>query len=476
MRKLAFALLAVSILSCTGRDGSNTTIEANEKNSLATQKISQELLWEILMKIPEKHTPYGFLTTQEQRQKEKEYAYIDDGDKNYLKFEDLSEGVSAILICFPIEDSEKLIVIYNQTEYIFGITHTVADYTYEYELATGKLTPIERPIDPYTFDEFYDESIFTPKQLRAVKYAFNNKACHNLYYSEYGEKNCIEISLNIDACFGKECFDTEEEYNECRDIAWEYYNQGDEWVKRYWNGKRFVKNTENKKSPTTKKPSVKTKAIENSSSKQEKTNEIINKELLWKIFMKIPKETTTEYYRTKLQNQKARAARYKIPPYENHKNYISLADVEEGVILACYPTEDGKKLISIFYQEYGIDGANTVEANLTYEYELATGILTPIECPIDPFTLDEFIDKSILTPKQLKLLENSLERGNKLIFNHYENRDVIEIYLLPDNSNGELRGEFDKCRNLLDDYRFEHGYVVKRYWNGKRFVKNLVND
>ena len=133
-KTLVLALFAVIMLSCTGRDGSTATNEINEENSLATQKISQELLWEILMKIPEKHTPYGFLTTQEQRQKEKEYAYIDDSDKNYLEFEDLSEGVSAILICFPIEDSEKLIVIYNQTEYLFGITHTVADYTYEYEI------------------------------------------------------------------------------------------------------------------------------------------------------------------------------------------------------------------------------------------------------------------------------------------------------------------------------------------------------
>ena len=180
----------------------------------------------------------------------------------------------------------------------------MADYTYEFVLATGNLTSIERPIDPYTFDEFFDESLFTPKQLRAVKYSFNNKAYHTIEHSIYYECD-LKIYIHIDACFGDEYFDSEEEFRSCNDIAWNSRHEAG--TERYWDGKRFVKRAENviENAPMTNKPSV---VIEDSAATQEgatqKMDEIINKQLLWEIFVKIPEEAVTNEYLQMAQYKK----------------------------------------------------------------------------------------------------------------------------------------------------------------------------
>ena len=454
-RTLLLVLLSITLLSCTGsgskkrntqETASVETTETENSQDEAIPETKQELLWYILMKIPEKHTPYDFLTTQEQRREAKETGIYtpysgddDDSDNDYLEFEDISGGVTALLLSFPTEDEKKLIIIYQQRDRIYEVTHVVADYTYEFVLATGKLTPIERPMDPYTFEEFFDESIFTPKQLRAVKYSFNNKAYHTIEHSVYYDCD-LKIYIHIDACFGDEYFDSEEEFRNCNDIAWN--SRPSAGTERYWDGKRFVKRAESVKenAPTTNKPS---EVIEDSAVTQEgaaqKTDEIINKQLLWKILAKIPEEAVTKEYLQAAQSQKTMEGRYKFPPYENYKHYLILNCMyEEGQVLACYPTEDRKKLIVIFHHAQGIDGANTILTDLTFEYELATGTLTPVERPVDPFTLDEFIDESILTPKQLKAIKYSFGRGEKLIYNFTDKRYEFGVYLLPDNSHEEF--------------------------------------
>jgi len=459
------ALCSLSLLSC----GPKPTEEVI---------VNRDLLWEILMKIPEKHTPYGFLTTQAQRLEAKETGMYtpygdDDMDQNFLHFEDLSEGVYASLIYFPSEDGKKLIIIYHQNETVFYSQRTVADYTYEYDLANGKLTPIERPMDPLSLNEFFDLSAFTPKQLRAVQYAFQNKTYHTLYYSEYSEKDCIEISLQLDACFGEEAFDSEEAYNECRSIMWEQRREAG--GKRYWDGQRFVRHAQVEEEISPVSRNIETTAIENPVTAEEgslqKTDEIINRDLLWKIFMKLPEDVASEYYIGLAQRQKQRESRYKIPPYVNHKNYILLPEEEMGTILACYPTEDNKKLLTIFHQEHGIDGANTVTEDRCFEYEPATGKLTVVERPMDPYTLDEFIDTSLLNPTQLRLLRYSFQLGNRFILDFTSSKQGFGVYLMPDGGSDEtLWGEKDHCRDLLNEY----GYDVKRYWNGKRFVKSTA--
>ena len=484
MNRTFLLLLSISLLSCTGKK-ENTT-QANvatgideEMPAIQNEEIpetKQELLWYILMKIPENHTPYDFLSTQEQRREAKEtgmytpYSGEDDSDKDYLEFEDLPESISALLLSFPTEDEKKLIIIYQQKEYVFDVYHVVADYTYEFELATGKLTPIERPIDPYTFDEFFPESIFTPKQLRAVKYSFNNKAYHTINHSIYNKCD-LQIYLNIDACFGNEYFDSEDEFRNCNNIAWEYVYEHDKGAKRYWNGRRFVKRDESEKenAPITNKPN---EEIDNSAKPQEgteqKTDEIITKKLLWEIFAKIPEEAVTEEYSLKAQRKKTLEGRHKYPPFENYKNHLIISGMEEGQILVCYPTGDKEKLVTIFHYAYGIDGANTIETDLTFEYDISTGELTPIERPVDPFTFDEFIDESFLNPKQLEAIKYAFKNGKKFIYDFTDSKDEFGVVLIPDNNSPEEFGTvFNECRDILN----ERGNNVKRYWNGQRFVK-----
>ena len=259
-KNLVLALFAIIMLSCTGRYGSTTTNEevnvtedsltSNVVEDIIMPEITEELLWEIFMKIPEKDSDY-FIKTKKQRQKLKTDGQYSMGEeknaKNYLQFDELACGEwgssqsTANLACFPFEDGKKLLVLFILGGGPDGLYYTKKDKTYEYELSTGILTPIERPIEPYTSDEFFVNSIFTPKQLNATKYMFKSGKCFEINYIDNDE---FGVSLRIGEDSGKESWDDWEEMAECASVLEKYRDEHGGLVKRYWNGIRFVKNLE----------------------------------------------------------------------------------------------------------------------------------------------------------------------------------------------------------------------------------------
>ena len=96
-----------------------------------------------------------------------------------------------------------------------------------------------------------------------------------------------------------------------------------------------------------------------------------------------------------------------------------------------------------------------------------------IECPIDPYTEDEFFDKSTLTPKQLKKAQELYRSSEKEWFINYSKIDKIGFDV-----SFEMFGIFDddwdgynKYHDVIQERYGTYDIDVRREWNGKRFVK-----
>ena len=252
---LILTLFAITLMSCTGKGSKNATQAETSgdtgmvENSLATENaanetadktITSKLLWEILIKAPIDKKLEDMGLTKEQLRKAKEEGFFDtgheDNKKNYLEYDETNgDGVRKYITiaCYPTDDGKKLITIINAGGGV-DIFGTSIDVTYEYELATGKMSPIERPIEPYTIDEFYDKSFFTAIQFEAIQKSFIDPLQYH-----FGEidKDGYGVSLDIG-----DYFDTWEEFEECRDVMYKYNEEhGNFWIRRQWDGKRFVK-------------------------------------------------------------------------------------------------------------------------------------------------------------------------------------------------------------------------------------------
>ena len=200
--------------------------------------ISEELLWDVFLKIPEDSIPDNMYTTVQQRLQARSDSVFRIGhedDDNVLEYDvtDIN-GVRNFmrLACYPTDDGKKIIVIYHRGGGV-DIFRTSSDQTYEYDIATGSLNAIERPLDPYTADEFFCEPICSPGQLRQVREGFHKKKPLNYVYIDRGGYSMYLASYAV--------FDDWDDYEEYRDLMSMFYENGDIFVRRDWNGKRFVK-------------------------------------------------------------------------------------------------------------------------------------------------------------------------------------------------------------------------------------------
>jgi len=195
---------------------------------------------------------------------------------------------------------------------------------------------------------------------------------------------------------------------------------------------------------------------------------IINEDLLWEIFMKIHADSIPKYlFKTVPERRQARVHKLFNNGYgENDKNRLIYDETDSNgnrifMGLACYPTDDEKKIITLFYHGAGIDTYRTL-SNQTYEYDIITGELKIIERPIDPYTEDEFLDESILTPKQISEMKKLFSQ--KDLFNHGGiDKDGFSVYF----------AAFEAFNDDWDKYgEYVQNIDVRRNWNGKRFVKS----
>ena len=192
----------------------------------------------------------------------------------------------------------------------------------------------------------------------------------------------------------------------------------------------------------------------------------ISKDMLWEIFLKIPAENMPEFlFQTIQERRQARLHMLFQEEYGLSDNRIRYDETNHDGIrmfvgMACYPTDDDNKIMTLFYYGGGIDTYVTL-SNQTYEYDVTTGILKPIERPIDEFTEDEFLDESILTAKQLSVMKKLF--SEEILFNYLRiDRYGFSVYF----------AAFDAFDDNWDEYGDYISTIhVRRNWDGKRFVK-----
>ena len=252
VRHLILLLLLVT-LGCKGKNNKESSSEkgnARTENvaepdgtstfegdkSFAYTQINEELLWEIYLKIPQvENKDYFYATKQQRLQAKSDGVFFFEPNGNRLRYDETNnDGVRNFvnIACYPTDDGEKLITIFyiGGGVDIFGVAY---DKTYEYDIATGNIIEIERPVDPYTEDEFFYESIFTPEQLKILQDGFKKEWPYTYYdMNKEGYGMCFEA-------YG--VFEKWEEYEEYCDLLFVFYKYGDNFVRREWNGKRFVK-------------------------------------------------------------------------------------------------------------------------------------------------------------------------------------------------------------------------------------------
>ena len=204
----------------------------------------------------------------------------------------------------------------------------------------------------------------------------------------------------------------------------------------------------------------------------------ISEEMLWEIFMKISEDNIPEYRvcKTIKQRKLAKINEQLKKQDEECDNYLRYDEMDRYGIrnimgIGGYLTEDEKKIIALFYYGGGEHDIASTEFKQTYEYDIATGELKTIECPMDPFTEDEFINESILSPKQIKQLRAFFRApyGDEHINYFQMDRDGFEVYFSAYNA-FENWDEYGKYESLMMAH-YDHIGMVRREWNGKRFVK-----
>jgi hypothetical protein len=149
-----------------------------------------ELLKDVFYKLPESVMP-GYLKTETQRL-EAELSAGEKDNSNYLEVNQYSktsndEDFEWRMAGYPIEDSRNVVLIVQYCSLIDHRVTVVSDKTLNYNIETGALTEIERPIDPYTADEMIDESHFDSPGLGAKAKAYFNRNKQPVGYQEFNK-------------------------------------------------------------------------------------------------------------------------------------------------------------------------------------------------------------------------------------------------------------------------------------------------
>ena len=199
----------------------------------------------------------------------------------------------------------------------------------------------------------------------------------------------------------------------------------------------------------------------------------INEELLWDIFLKIPIDSMPDFmFQTRQKRLMAKSDR--VFSVNEDGNSIEFDETDGNgqrlfMNIACYPADDGEKIITVFYYGGGFDRYEVL-SDQTYEYDIATGRLKAIKRSVDPYTADEFIDGSILTPEIFNMLQDCFRKKKSLVYGI--DRNGYGAYFEPYQIFSETYGEdkYDEYEDLLVKAQKYHSFI-RRHWDGKRFVK-----
>ena len=182
------------------------------------------------------------------------------------------------------------------------------------------------------------------------------------------------------------------------------------------------------------------------------------KAILQEIYYKLPDTAMPDYLKTEQQRRDANAFNDEVETVNCANAYNFLEDGYEKWNMAAYLTADNKNVILIVQYGFGLDGF-MMRSDQTFNYNIETGILTDIERPMDPFTVEELIENTHFESEALFAKAKAYYMKHKHV-----------VYLDFD------REGFMVAANLLDydnsDYYGEQNRVISsRKWNGSRFVK-----
>ena len=227
MKKLILTATA-ALLTFAASCGDNAPKKERQNTQEAVEKMSDEqyaeLLNEIYYKLPEA-VMNNFLKTEEQRRQAEKKMYHDG---NYWHCDNYNEeglrtewGMAAYITT----DNNNVVLIVQYGDGFDGIVLQF-DKTLNYNIETGKITEIERPVEPFTDEEFIDDNYFGNPKLAAKAKSFFNETTNPMQLTYFNfDKNGFSVTANL--------FDYDEAY---WDDAPKLLN-----VTCIWNGNRFVK-------------------------------------------------------------------------------------------------------------------------------------------------------------------------------------------------------------------------------------------
>jgi hypothetical protein len=217
-----------SSLQQGGENTASAEVKQDEKAAEGTiNKISSEQILDIFLKIPAADMPKELKTEQ---QRKDVWNDVNSGVENvneqenrieWLKF--IYDGACyncATIACYPADDGKKIVVIFLQGEGCDVGTSYKVDCSFEYNIASGELAKINRPMDTITEDEVIGGNI-TAEQSQALLESFNTKPMFDYTIDKYG----FEVSIRD--------VDVIDPYDDSIHLP---------SAIRKWNGKRFVKN------------------------------------------------------------------------------------------------------------------------------------------------------------------------------------------------------------------------------------------
>jgi len=241
MTKHLFIAIATLLIFTAACGGSSTpkNIEGEHHNATGDMQEMEQpmpdeqfaaLIKEIYYNLPES-VMCNELKTAEQRKNTTLNIWNDPeriNDVNYLSYEfDYGEGtwVQWDMAGYVTDDRQDVVVIVRLTGAVHESCETKFDKTLNYNIKTGKITEIVRPIDSFTVDELIDKTHFNTPELAAMAKAFfnNHKYPVNCFdFDRYG----FTVNANL---LGYAPYDD----------PWSEQNRVQAAHK--WNGSRFVK-------------------------------------------------------------------------------------------------------------------------------------------------------------------------------------------------------------------------------------------
>jgi len=232
---LLTAVVIIALAASCGQNAQNQTpVEQTEKTQqeveqTMTDEQFYELLMEIYYKLPETVMPH-YLKTDAQRRKVYVEKYNNRISADNIDFDSMYERWH--MAGYLTEDNSNVVLLVMYGGGYEGFSTMSLDKTFNYNLKTGELKEIERPIDPFTADEMIDENNFDDPQLAAKAKAYYNENKNFLFYQDFN-KDGFEVSASLEIFYDGNIADYLDREND------EGLNNVK--VSRKWNGSRFVK-------------------------------------------------------------------------------------------------------------------------------------------------------------------------------------------------------------------------------------------